>query len=633
MLRHRGPDDDGVWVDAEAGVALGFRRLAILELSDAGHQPMISTDGGLVLVFNGEIYNHADLRAEVDVELQPPCWKGHSDTETLLACFSAWGVRRTLERTVGMFALALWDRRERRIYLARDRFGEKPLYYGWTRNAFVFGSELGALRRYPGFDNPIDPDVLALYFQYCAVPAPYSIFRHIYKLQPGCLLSMPAADAAAPAVAPSAPSRHGGLILERYWDLADVAARGLAAPLDDERDAADRLEAGLRDAIRLQSIADVPLGAFLSGGIDSSTIVALMQTQSSRPVKTFTVGFDDASFNEARHAKAVARHLGTDHTELYLSPERALAVVPRLPEIYSEPFADSSQIPTHLVSQMARQHVTVALSGDGGDELFGGYVRHIWVPRAWTYVERLSPGWREAAGAAIQAVPPVVWNTLATALPAGHRVTHAADKAGKLARRLSAVDSLDALYRRLTATWLDDIRAMPGSPALPIPLDVPVPTALARQPEQMMMFRDATTYLPDDVLHKVDRASMSVSLETRAPFLDHRVAELAWRMPLHMKIRNGQGKWILREVLYRYVPRTLIERPKMGFGVPIDAWLRGPLRAWADDLISERRLKADGYLNPVPIRQKWAEHLRGTRNWHHELWCVLMFQAWLECRP
>jgi len=631
VLRHRGPDDDGVWVDAEVGMALGFRRLAILDLSDAGHQPMISTDGNLVLVFNGEIYNHADLRADVAAESPHPDWRGHSDTETLLACFSAWGVRRTLERTVGMFALGLWDRRERRLLLARDRFGEKPLYYGWVRNAFVFGSELKALRRHPGFDNQVDRDVLALYFRYSAVPAPYSIYRHVYKLQPGSLLSLPSADAAAaPAAAPFAPSRHGGLTLERYWDLEDVAARESARPINDEREAADRLEAALREAVRLQSIADVPLGAFLSGGIDSSTIAALMQTQSRCPVKTFTIGFDDASYDEAKHARAVAQHLGTEHTELYLSPERAREVIPRIPEIYSEPFADSSQIPTHLVSQMARQHVTVALSGDGGDELFGGYVRHAWAPRAWKYLKRVPPGMRERLGSAIQAIPPSAWNTVSTVLPARLRVAQAGDKVSKLAHRLSGVDDLNDLYRGLVSTWLDEVRAVPGAAPLRTPLDAPVPDALAAEPEQMMMLRDALTYLPDDILHKVDRASMSVSLETRAPFLDHRVAELAWRLPVHMKIRHGQGKWILRQVLHRHVPRTLIDRPKMGFGVPIAAWLRGPLRPWAEDLLSERRLLADGYLNPAPIRLKLAEHVSGARSWHHELWSVLMFQAWLD---
>jgi asparagine synthase (glutamine-hydrolysing) len=530
-----------------------------------------------------------------------------------------------------MFAAAIWDRIDRRLFLARDRFGEKPLYYGWTNGSFVFASELAALRRHPGFDNPIDRDVLGLYLQFGAVPAPYSIYQGIYKLQPGCLLSLAAADAAgAPAAAPFAPSRYRGLTLERYWDLAEVVTRESSRPIDNEQEAADLLEAALRDAIRLQSVADVPLGVFLSGGIDSSTIAALMQTQSSRPVKTFTVGFDDANFNEATQARAVAAHLGTDHTEEYLSPRRALDVVPRLPLMYSEPFADSSQIPTYLVSQMARAHVTVALSGDGGDEMFGGYVRHLWGPRVWRLLEPLPGAVRPKVGAAIGALPAAAWDTLANALPGGPAVTHAGDKAHKLARRLEGVATPHDLYRRLASVWLEDVRATPKTPPLPVPLDAPVPDVLRGEPAHMMMFRDAMTYLPDDVLHKVDRASMSVSLETRAPFLDHRVAALAWRLPLHMKIRDGKGKWILRQVLQRHVPERLIERPKMGFGVPLDAWLRGPLRGWAEELLGERRLRADGYLDPAPIRQKWAEHLSGARQWPHELWCVLMFQAWLE---
>jgi asparagine synthase (glutamine-hydrolysing) len=629
-LRHRGPDDAGVWIDEASGMALGFRRLAILELSEAGHQPMVSHDGQHVLVFNGEIYNHAELKTQLEQETGSKAWVGHSDTEILLECCAAWGVRRTVEQAVGMFAFAVWDRGDRRLYLARDRFGEKPLYYGWVHGAFVFGSELKALRCCPGFDNEIDRDVLALYLRYSAVPGPYSIYRDIYKLQPGCILSIPASAAGvAPAGPLFAPGRYGGVTIERYWDLADVVARGLAAPIEDEHEATESLEVVLKEAVRLQSIADVPLGAFLSGGIDSSTIVALMQVQSRRRVRTFTIGFDEPGFDEATRAKEVANHLGTEHTELYVTAQQARDVIPILPDLYSEPFADSSQIPTHLVSSIARPHVTVALSGDGGDELFGGYTRHLWGTRMRYGFAWMPAGMRRAAGAAIQAVPPGTWDRAVRAVSGRRLIEQPGDKAHKLAYRLRRTNGLDGLYGTITTTWPVDARLVLQAACVPTALDAlmrnnPAPA------NQKMMFWDTLTYLPDDILHKVDRASMGVSLETRAPFLDHRVAELAWRMPLRLKIRNGTGKWILRKVLHRHVPPGLVERPKMGFAVPIDAWLRAPLREWAEAYLEESKLRAEGFFDPSPIRQKWAEHLSGRRNWHHELWAVLMFQTWLE---
>jgi asparagine synthase (glutamine-hydrolysing) len=619
-IQHRGPDDAGAWADDKDGIGLGHRRLSILDLSAAGHQPMHSPSGRYVLAFNGEIYNHLALRADLQVTLGPaPTWRGHSDTETLLAGFAAWGVAATLQRAVGMFAIALWDKAERRVTLARDRLGEKPLFYGWVRGAFVFGSELKALRAYPGFDNPISRDALALYLQHCAVPAPYSIYQDIFKLEPGCVLSLDLSGLASKTVR-----------IEPYWRFIDAVRQGLAAPIQSETEALVSLEAALREAVALQAVADVPLGAFLSGGVDSSTIVALMQAQSSRPVQTFTVGFDEAGFDESPHALAVARHLGTEHYALRVTAADARAVIPLLPAMYDEPFADSSQIPTHLVSQAARQHVTVTLSGDAGDELFGGYNRYFWGQRVWNRLGWMPSIMRQGLGAGIQQLPVAAWDAMGRALPGANGVARLGDKAHKLAHRLKTVQNVDDLYRSLVTEWPHGADLVLGASRLPTRLDdvnlvVGVPEA-----EHRMMLWDTLTYLPDDILTKVDRAAMSVSLETRVPFLDHRVVELAWRLPLHMKIRGGQGKWALRQLLYKYVPRELIERPKAGFGMPVGQWLRGPLREWAEELLDEARLERGGYFNPVPIRQAWQEHLSGRYDWTPRLWTVLMFQAWLE---
>ena len=623
-LTHRGPDSDGHWLDADAGIALGHRRLAIVDLSPAGAQPMQSPSGRYVIAFNGEIYNHGVLRTELDKLGIARAWRGHSDTETLLTGFEAWGIQATVERAVGMFAFAVWDRQASTLTLGRDRLGEKPLYYGWqgrgSSAVFLFGSELKALRAHSAFAAAIDRDALCLYMRHMAVPSPHSIYQGIKKLPPGTLLTV---SRQLPDAQPLA-----------YWSGAAVAERGVAQPFTGTPEqAVNALELLLEDAVRQQMVADVPLGAFLSGGIDSSTVVALMQAQSARPVKTFTIGFNEAGFNEAVHAKTVAAHLGTDHTELYVTPDQAMAVIGRLPDLYDEPFADSSQIPTFLVSQMARQQVTVSLSGDGGDELFCGYNRYSLTASLWHKLSSLPLPLRRAAAWGLTRLSPQAWSRLAAHTPLAHRWAGLGDKvhrgAGVMASRTAG-----ELYLRMVSNWEDPASVVLGGrePATVLTGDAPALVGLSNV--ERMMVLDMLTYLPDDILTKVDRAAMGVSLETRVPFLDHRVVEFAWRLPLHYKLRQESSglitKWALRQVLYRHVPQALIERPKMGFGVPIDSWLRGPLRDWAEDLLGEQRLRREGYFNPAPIRQKWADHLSGQRNWQSPLWSVLMFQAWLE---
>ncbi len=614
---HRGPDDAGAWVDEAAGVALAHRRLAILDLTPAGAQPMISACGRYVMVFNGEVYNFEEIRIELEKAGAAPAWRGHSDTEVMLVAIATWGLEAALKKFVGMFAFALWDRENRTLTLARDRLGEKPLYYGRQGGVFLFGSELKALKQHPAFEGEVDREALALYLRYCTIPAPRSIYRGIHKLTPGTLLRVCASDRQLSEPMP-------------FWLLNDVAEQGQREFFQgSDAEAVAALEAKLLDAVRLQQIADVPLGAFLSGGIDSSTIVALMQAQSTRPVRTFTIGFQEAGYNEAEHAKAIARHLGTDHTELYVTPAQAQAVIPRLATLYDEPFADSSQIPTYLVSQMARERVTVSLSGDGGDELFGGYNRYAWATKILQRPRFL----RKLLAHGLTALSPLVLNRLCRALapvvPKSMRFGLPGDKAHKLASILGA-ESQVAIYRGLVSTWPAPADVVLGSEEPATLLDDPSRWADVSEFEHRMMYLDAMSYLPDDTLVKVDRAAMGVSLETRVPFLDHRVVEFAWQLPLSMKIRDGQGKWILRQVLYKYVPRNLIERPKTGFGVPIDSWLRGPLREWAEDLLDESRLRREGFFNSAPIRQKWTEHLSGQRNWQYHLWGILMFQEWLD---
>jgi asparagine synthase (glutamine-hydrolysing) len=621
QLAHRGPDDQAEWADERAGLGLGFRRLAIVDLSPNGRQPMHSASGRFVVAFNGEVYNFADLRREL--EASGGRFRGGSDTEVILAAVEAWGLERAVERFVGMFAIALWDRAERCLHLVRDRLGIKPLYYGWMGESFLFGSELKALAAHPDFRAEVDRDALALLMRHSYVPTPFSIYRGIRKLPPGTILTLrTAAD-------------EGGVPIP-FWSAREVAESGAADPFaEGEVAAVDRLDALLREAVRLRMIADVPLGAFLSGGIDSSTVVALMQAQSDRPVKTFTIGFHEAEYNEAAHAAAVARHLGTEHTELYVTPDEARATIPQLPAIYDEPFSDPSQIPTYLVSALARRQVTVSLSGDGGDELFGGYNRYSWGAAIWRRIGRVPAPLRAIAARGLTAVSPVGWDRglrhLGPLLPTSLRQRTPGDKLHKVAEVL-AVGSPEELYRGLISHWKAPERLVRGACEPATAITDRARWAALPSFTQRMMYLDLITYLPDDILTKVDRASMAVSLEARVPLLDHRVVEFAARVPLGMKIRGGQGKWLLRQVLYRYVPESLIERPKMGFGVPIDTWLRGPLREWAEGLLDERRLREEGFFDPEPIRRAWAEHLSGARNWQYLLWDVLQFQAWLECR-
>jgi asparagine synthase (glutamine-hydrolysing) len=626
-LHHRGPDDEGVWLDSSAGVAFGHKRLSILDLSSAGHQPMVSGGGRYVVTFNGEIYNHLALRKQLDPPEQASVgtenrrsWRGHSDTETLLAGFESWGIEETIKRAVGMFALAVWDRESRTLTLARDRLGEKPLYYGWQGNVFLFGSELKALRAHPEFHAEINRDALALLLRHNYIPAPYSIYRDVYKLPPGTCLRI-------------SPGRRDAQPLP-YWSARECAELGRRERYaGSEGQAATELEELIKQSLAGQMVADVPLGAFLSGGLDSSTVVALMQQLSTRPVRTFTIGFHEDAYNEAVHARAVARHLGTDHTELYVTPEETLAAIPKLPELYDEPFADSSQIPTFLVSQLARQHVTVSLSGDGGDELFGGYNRYFWATNIWRKLGRLPRPLRAAVAGLLTTLPPAAWDTVFRRLghfvPPGLRYSEPGLKLHKLAETLAA-RTPEAIYWELMSHWKRPADLVPGAKEPPTVLTDPRAWAEVGDFEHRMMYFDTVSYLPDDILVKVDRAAMGVSLETRVPFLDHRLVEFAWRLPLGFKIRRGVTKWLLRQVLNRHVPRELIERPKMGFGVPIDSWLRGPLKKWAEDLLDPARLVREGFFNPAPIQQKWKEHLSGQRNWQYHLWDVLMFQAWLE---
>ena len=615
-IARRGPDDHGVWADTDAGVALAHRRLSIVDLTPAGHQPMLDRSGRYVLTFNGEIYNHTALRTDLERAGAAPRWRGHCDTEVLLEAIAAWGVRRALERSVGMFAFALWDKRERALVLARDRLGEKPLYYGWAGPTFVFGSELSALAAHPDWSEEIDRDALGLLVRLNYIPAPHAIYKGIRKVVPGTYFVL------------EAGAREGKS--ETYWDAGAVAADGARSPFTGSaEEAVERTDALIRQSLQGQMMADVPLGAFLSGGIDSSTVVALMQAMSSRPVRTFSIGFQEKSYDEAPRAKAVARHLGTDHTELYVTMKEAMAVVPQLPSLYSEPFADVSQIPTFLVSELARRHVTVALSGDGGDELFSGYTRYRIGDKLWRVLSKVPRGARRATAALLRSVPAKRWDEILNGplrlVPERSRPRRVGDKLNKAANVIG-LDSADAIYDALTSLWADPAGIVVGAG------DAAPPRACARlaDPVRRMMHQDLVGYLPDDILVKVDRASMAVGLEARVPLLDHRLVEFTCTLPLSVLRRADRSKWPLRRLLDRHVPSSLTERPKMGFGVPIDSWLRGGLRDWAESLLDARRLAEDGLFHPEPIRAAWQAHLEGHRNLQYQLWSVLMFQAWNE---
>ena len=605
-LNHRGPDAHGVWSDAEAGIVFGHTRLAIVDLSAAGAQPMVSSCGACVITYNGEIYNAAELKPELEASGRR--FKGHSDTEVLVEAIAEWGLPATVERLIGMFAFAVWDRRTRRLSLVRDRLGIKSLYWGRQNGRLVFASELKALEVLPGWQPELNQDALAAFMRLAYVPSPHSIYRGIHKLEPGHIAVVDAG---------------GNVETSAFWSLAEAVERGQASPFEfDDAEACDALETLLGDAVGRRLVADVPLGAFLSGGIDSSVVAAMMRAKSNAAVRTYSIGFKEQGFDEAPHARAVAAHLGTEHTELYVSPGEAQDVIPALPSIYDEPFADSSQLPTYLLSKLTREHVTVALSGDGGDELFAGYTRH----RFARIASKVPAPVGRVLACGLGIAGPALWDKMFSALPARRRPWLGADKMYKAAGLFGAGGEQG--YLSLVSAWDDPEAVVTGATEPKGPIFDPAIARALPDPLDRMQYLDTVTYLPDDILTKVDRASMAVALEARVPILDHRVVEFAWRLPSRFKMRFGKGKWLLRQLLYRHVPKHLVERPKSGFAVPIGAWLRGPLRPWAEELLSEERLSDGGLLNAAPIRARWQEHLEGRRNWHASLWNVLMFQAW-----
>ena len=613
-INHRGPNDRGIWKNDEAGIGLAHARLSILDLSSAGHQPMHSASKNFVIVFNGEIYNHKNLRSELDSHSHIN-WSGHSDTETLLAAIERWGLEKTLKKTKGMFAIALWDKRSEKLSLACDRIGEKPIYYGWVNSHFVFASELKAIRKFPDFKNPIDRNSLALFLRLNSIPSPHSIYQDIYKLEPGQIIQL------------HADSKK--VNKSSFWSAEEVYNKGRLAQISgNPKEIVDQLEVVLSKAVSSQMESDVPLGAFLSGGIDSSTIVALMQSQSNHQVNTFTIGFNAKEYDEAKHAQMVANHLGTNHSDMYVSERDALDIIPHLPDIYDEPFADSSQIPTYLVSKFAKQEVTVALTGDAGDELFGGYNRYVFAEKMFSKIMKAPIPIRQLISSAIFSRTEEKWDTLLNGFLSEHfaNIGHKLHKVANILPTKSIRDMHFKLVSQINnpSDWLLNTNEYKTI------LNDDTKRFVELNPIEQMMAYDLITYLPTDILTKVDRAAMAVSLETRVPFLDPNVIEFSAALPMEYKIRNGVTKWALREVLYKYVPKDLIERPKMGFGVPLAEWLRGPLQDWAESLLDEKRLHQEGFFDVEFVRNKWLEHLSGKRNWHHQLWNVLMFQAWLE---
>ncbi|MGV7227603.1 MAG: asparagine synthase (glutamine-hydrolyzing) [Nitrospirales bacterium] len=605
----RGPDHGGVWTDQRNGLALSHRRLAVIDLSPSGYQPMLSADKRYVIVYNGEIYNFLELKKTLGD--MGHTFSGTSDTEVLLKSCEIWGVKKAIEQCIGMFAFGLWDREKKTLTLGRDRLGIKPLYWANFENAFIFGSELKALRAHPRFSPSLDLSAMATYLRFGYIPSPNSIYEYVHKLEPGCLLTF----------RPTRPP-----LIERYWDLRKIAIRNTRKPWRfDEQETLSQFENVLGEAVRQRLIADVPLGAFLSGGIDSSTVVALMQKYSDQPVRTFTIGFQETAKDESVHAKKIAAHLGTNHQEFIIEPHHIFHILPRLADWYDEPFSDISQIPTFFVSKMTRQEVTVALSGDGGDELFAGYRRYFKLSQRLHQLGKVPPVLRPILSS-VAGIPPLLLNSSLAYLP---------PKLIKLTKKLRTLsqtfgsNGIEDQYLQLISRWENPLELVPD--ATKESVNFYSDQTLAEDfpdPITRMQYCEMMTLLPDDILAKVDRASMAVSLEVRVPILDHRVVEFAWSLPGHMKIRNGQSKWLLRQLLHKYAPVDLFERPKMGFGIPIGKWLRGPLREWAEDLLSENALKKSGLFNPVPIRKRWQEHLSGTHDRTRSLWTILMFQTW-----
>lgn len=619
-LIHRGPDDAGHWTEPDGTIALGFRRLAVVDLTPLGHQPMTSSNGRWVVVFNGEIYNYRDLRRKLSGE--GAAFRGNSDTEVLLASIQQWGVERALGAIEGMFAIGLWDRDRRELHLVRDRFGEKPLYYGWTEGRFTFASELKAIASLPGFTANLDRDAVALYLRRNCIPAPFTVYQGYLKLLPGHMVTIPVESRPGTTPAPRA-----------YWSaLVEAESAKLQTLVGSTRELTDGLEKVLLQSVSSRMVADVPVGAFLSGGVDSSLIVALMQKQSTKPIHTFTVGYADHAYDESGEAAAVAHHLGTSHSTLQVSDRDVAELIPQLSGIWDEPFADASQIPVLLLSRLARSAVTVSLSGDGGDELFAGYNRHAWLERMWSRAGTLSPLVRRAVGNGLGHIPHSMINTassFAKVLPVRWQIRNPSNKMVKLAKIL-VTSSPEEAYLTLISHWdSTESMVMGAGEGYSDNLDVLSLRAFSGITERMLLM-DLTTYLPDDILTKLDRAAMAVSLETRTPFLDRDVFRFAWRLPMEMKLRENTTKWILREVLYRHVPAALIERPKTGFGLPLGGWLRGSLKPWAEELLGESRLKNQGILDPAPVRRAWQLHLSGRRDLENELWDILVFQAWID---